>query len=104
MKPECHKKKKDKAEKKKKEKVLSSGNKAANSYVQVPSIIEIDNNNDISVSLYAADKICWIMDSGATHHIISHRSDFTDYTPIRGTVCHRDKSTTNQIGIRVFQS
>ena len=99
IKPECCKKKKDEAEKKKKEEVSSSGNKAANSHVQVPSIIEIDDNDNISVSLYAADKIHWMMDSGATHHITPHRSDFTDYTPIRGTIHLRDKSTTDQVGI-----
>ena len=76
IKPDCQKKKRDE-EKKKKEEASSSnnGNKAANSHVQVQeaTIIEIgDNDNDISFSLYAANKIRWIMDSGTTHHITPH--------------------------------
>ena len=39
------------------------------------------------------------MDSGATHHITPHRSDFTDYTPATGTVRLGDKSTADQIGV-----
>ena len=39
------------------------------------------------------------MDSGATHHITPHRSDFSDYTPCRGAVCLEDKSTISQIGV-----
>jgi gag-polypeptide of LTR copia-type/Integrase core domain/GAG-pre-integrase domain len=101
IKPDCRKKKKDEAEKKKKEEASSSssGNKAANSHVQEPRIIEIDDDNEISVSLYAADKPRWMMDSGATHHITPHRSDFTDYAPIRGSVRLGDKSTADQIGV-----
>lgn len=81
IKPNCQKKKKDEVEKKKKKEVsLSSGSKVANSHIKEASIIEIDNDNDdISVSLYATDKPCWMMDSGATHHITPHRSDFKDY-------------------------
>ena len=57
IKPDCWKKKKDEAEKKKKEEASSSnGNKAANSHVQEASITEIVSNDDISFSLYAADK------------------------------------------------
>ena len=39
------------------------------------------------------------MDSGTMHHITPHRSDFTDYTPVKGSIHLRDKSTTDQIGI-----
>ena len=39
------------------------------------------------------------MDSGATHHISPHKSDFKDYTPCKGTVRLGDKSTINQIGV-----
>ena len=39
------------------------------------------------------------MDSGTTHHITPHQSDFTDYTPIKGSICLGDKSTADHIGI-----
>ena len=60
IKPECRKKKKDEADKKKKEDASSGskGDKAANSHILVQStatICEVDDN-DISVSLCAADK------------------------------------------------
>jgi GAG-pre-integrase domain len=68
------------------------------------SIAAVENN--ISVSLYAAVKPHWMMDSGATYHIMPHKSDFKDYTLTKGTVCLGDKSTTDQIGIgtAVFKS
>ena len=59
--------------------------------------MQIDSN-DISVSLYATDKPRWMMDSGTIHHIMPYRSDFTDYTPIKGTVRLGDKSTVDQTG------
>jgi hypothetical protein len=99
IKPDCRKKKKDE-EKKKKEN--ATPNKAANAHVAVPStakIAEIDSSNEISVSLYAVARTRWMMDSGATHHITPHRSDFTDYTPARGSVRLGDKSTADQMGI-----
>ena len=103
IKPDCQKKKKDE-EKKKKQEASSSNNdnKAANSHIKIleASIIEIGNDdNDITFFLYAANKIRWMMDSGATHHITPHRSDFTDYTPIKGSIRLGDKSTADQIGI-----
>ena len=56
IKPDCQKKKKDEVEKKKEEASLSNtGHKSANSHVQEARIMQIDSN-DISVSLYAADK------------------------------------------------
>src|ERR1700742_2777276 len=58
IKPDCCKKKKDEADKKKKEGASSNMNKAANTHVLVPStatITEVVDNN-ISVSLYAAEK------------------------------------------------
>ena len=99
IKPDCRKKKKDEAERKKKEdaSTSNSGNKAANSHVQEASIVEIDN--DISISLYAAGKSRWMMDSSATHHITPHRSDFTDYTPIKGTIRLGDTSKADQVGL-----
>ena len=99
IKPDCRKKKKDEAVEKKKKEEAGRG-KAANTHVLEPTtttIAEVDNN--ISVSLYAAAKPHWMMDSGATHHIMPHKSDFKDYTPIKGTVCLGDKSTADQIGI-----
>jgi transposase InsO family protein len=103
IKPDCRKKKKEDAEKKKKEEAGSSagGNKAANAHIAVPStatITEVDDN-DIGVALYTAAKPRWMMDSGATHHITPHRSDFADYTPIKGTVRLGDKSQADQIGV-----
>src|SRR5260221_9392417 len=70
-----------------------------------PDVTEVDEN-DITFSLYAADKPRWMMDSGATHHITPHRSDFISYTPIKGTVHLGDKSTTDQTGVGtvVFRS
>ena len=110
IKPDCRKKKKDEAEKKKKEEAASSssGNKSANSHILVPTtatILEVDDN-DITVSLYTAAKPRWMLDSSATHHITPHRSDFIDYTPIKGTIRLGDKSTADQIGVGtvVFRS
>ena len=40
-----------------------------------------------------------MMDSGATHHIMPHRSNFKDYTLIKGSIHLGDKSTADQIGI-----
>jgi hypothetical protein len=103
IKPECRKKKRDEVQKKKKEEAASSSSdtKAANSHILVPttaSIMEVEDN-EITVSLYTAAKQRWMLDSGATHHITPHRSDFTDYTPIKGTIRLGDKSTTDQIGM-----
>jgi hypothetical protein len=68
--------------------VLSSGgNKAANMHIAISNtatIIEVDN--DIGVVLYSAAKPQWMMDSSVTHHIILYRSDFRDYTSIKGTI------------------
>jgi hypothetical protein len=55
--PECRKKKKDMKEKKKKEKgnnVQSS--KSVNVHITTASIEEIDSNEDLPVSLYAASR------------------------------------------------
>ena len=85
IKPDCHKRKKDEAEEKKKE-GSASGSKAANSHVKVASpstewgasIEEVDND-EVGIALYAAERARWMMDSGATHHITPHLSDFKDY-------------------------
>src|ERR1700675_1200643 len=104
--PDCRKKKKDEAEKQKKEK-SAGGNKAANSHVLVASPsapstewgASIEEVNDIGVALYTAERVRWMMDSGATHHITPHKSDFRDYTPCQGSVRLGDKSTISQIGV-----
>ena len=71
----------------------------ANSHVLVEtsaSIMEVVDN-EISASLYAARSDCWMLDSRVTHHIMPHRSDFSDYTPTKGTVRLGDKSTQDQM-------
>jgi hypothetical protein len=100
--PDCCKKKKDNADKKKKEEggSGSGGNKAANSHIYVPTSASIEEVNDnIGVALYAAERVRWMMDSGATHHITPHRSDFKDYTLCKGSVRLGDKSTIDQVGV-----
>ena len=98
IKPDCHKKKRD--EKEKKEKENASGSKAANTHVAIPTSASIEEiNDDLAVSLYAAQKDAWMLDSGATHHIMPHISDFISYTKIKGAVRLGDKSTVDQAGI-----
>jgi len=106
IKPDCRKRKKDEAEAAKKASTSGSSNKAANSHVQVvpstASIKEVDDlveNFEVGVALYTAERMRWMMDSGATHHITPHRSDFKDYTPTKGSVRLGDKSTIDQIGV-----
>ena len=86
---------------KKKEEGSSAGGKLANSHVLVEtmaSIIEVADN-EISASLYATQSDRWMLDSGATHHITPHRSDFSSYTPQTGSVCLGDKSAQDQVSI-----
>jgi hypothetical protein len=47
-----------------------------------------------------------MMDSGTTHHITPHRSDFKDYALMKGTVCLGNKSKADQIGMgtAIFKS
>ena len=102
IKPNCHKKKKDEAEKSKKEGGSSGGgSKSANSHVLVETSASITEviDNEITASLYAAWSDRWMLDSGATHHITPHRSDFSSYTPANGSVCLGDKSAQDQIGV-----
>jgi hypothetical protein len=56
---------------------------------------------EIGVAMNAAEKMCWMIDSGATstHHITPHKSNFKDYTPCQGSICLGDKSTISQVGI-----
>src|SRR5712672_56886 len=99
IKPDCRKKKQDDSTTKKKEEG-SSGSKAANSHVLECTTASItEDNDDFTAALYAADaKTCWMMDSGATHHITPCRSDFKDYSQAKGTIHLGDKSTVDQIG------
>ena len=99
IKPDCRKKKQDESGNKKKENG-SSGSKAANTHVLVLSTASVEEvNDDFSVALYTADaRPCWMMDSGATHHITPCQTDFKDYSAIDGTIRLGDKSTVKQIG------
>src|SRR5712675_442660 len=97
IKPDCRKKKKDEKDKKEKENAL--GNKAANTHVAIHSASIEEINNDLNVSLYAAQKDTWMIDSGATHHITPHASDFSSYSKIKGAVRLGDKSTVAQEGV-----
>ena len=100
--PNCHKKKKDDAEKSKKEGGSSGGgSKSANSHVLVEtsaSIMEVIDN-EITASLYATQSDRWMLDSGVTHHITPHRSDFSSYTPANSSVHLGDKSAQDQISV-----
>jgi hypothetical protein len=78
----------------------SGSNKATNAHVLVPTTVSIQVVNDkISVALYAASHDCWMIDSGATHHITPHKSDFSSYSLCTGTVKLGDKLTVSQIGV-----
>src|SRR5258708_3096826 len=72
-----------------------------NTHILVPTTASIEEvNDDLTSALYAADaKPCWMMDSGATHHITPCQSDFKDYSLVKGTICLGDKSTVDQIGV-----
>ncbi len=106
--PDCRKKKKDEKDKEKKDKgsASGSGTKAVNSHVVETTASIQEVNDDMSVALYAASRSCWMMDSGATHHISPHHSDFKDFTPSKGTVRIGDSSTISQegVGTVVFKS
>src|SRR5258708_7868282 len=95
--PDCQKKKWDDSPNKKEER--SSSSKAANTHILVPTTASIEEvNDDLTAALYAANaKPCWMMDSSATHHITPCRSDFKDYSLVKGTICLGDKSIVNQI-------
>src|SRR6267142_3032419 len=99
IKPDCRKKKQD--EKKKEEGSSASRNKSANSHTLVETSASITEvaDNEISASLYAARSDQWMLDSRVTHHITPHRSNFSNYTPAKGTVRLGDKSAQDQIGV-----
>ena len=73
----------------------------ANSHVLVETSASITEviDNEITASLYAMWSDHCKLDSGATHHITPHRSDFSSYTPANSSVCLGDKSAQDQIGV-----
>jgi hypothetical protein len=98
--PKCHKKKKDTEEKEKKEKGNNAqSSKSVNVHITTASIEEIDDNEDLPVSLYTASRLRWMVDSGATNYITLHRSDFISWTPAKGTVSLEGHVEIAQIGI-----
>ena len=70
---ECRKKKKDAEEKDKKDKAVlaQTPSKAVNAHIipTTATISKITDDNDIWVSIYAAMRSWWMVDSGAMHHI-----------------------------------
>src|SRR6202008_4521777 len=97
IKPDCRKKKKDEASGSKKEEG-TTGSKAANSHVLIPSTASIEEVNDnLTAALYTADaKPRWMMDSGATHLASAHGS----YVPccyLSSWSCHRQRHGPRQL-------
>ena len=104
---ECRKKKRDEEEKDKdkKDKDKSSTNtpaKSVNTHTIVPTtatITEIaDSDEEIRVSAYSATRSRWMVDSGATHHITPHRSDFASWRSTSGLVSLGGHAEIKQIG------
>jgi Reverse transcriptase (RNA-dependent DNA polymerase)/Integrase core domain/gag-polypeptide of LTR copia-type/GAG-pre-integrase domain len=96
---ECRKKKKDTEENETKGKGSGAQTtKSVNAHMGTASIEEVDDNDDLPVSLYAAARSRWMVDSGATHHITPHRSDFTNWTPAEGVVSLGGHAEIRQTG------
>ena len=104
---ECRKKKRDTEQTGKKEKEKGSASqtpgKAVNAHIgTVPTTATIeqvaDDNDNLHVSLYTATRSRWMVDSGATHHITPHRSDFATWAPARGSVSLGGHAEIAQIG------
>jgi hypothetical protein len=107
---ECRKKKRDTEQKEKKEKgsVAQTPGKAVNAHIgMVPTTATIeqvaDDNDNLHVSLYTAVRSRWMVDSGATHHITPHRSDFATWAPARGSVSLGGHAEIAQIGTGTVQ-
>ena len=99
---ECRKKKKDVKDKDKKDKEKEKGSgmqKSVNAHISTATIEEISNNEDLPVSIYSATQSRWMVDSGATHHITPHHSDFITWTLTTGAVSLRGHAEIKQIGI-----
>ncbi len=96
---ECCKKKKDTEEKEKKKKGNSATtSKSVNMHITTASIKEIDDNNNLSVSLYAVTRSRWMVDSGATYYITPNCSNFISWTSAKGTVSLGGHTEIAQIG------
>jgi hypothetical protein len=99
---ECRKKKKDVEEKEKKEKGDGAKpSKSVNAHISNACIEEIDDNEDLPVSLYSVARSRWMVDSGATHHITPHKSDFISWTPAKGVVSLGGHAEIDQTGIGI---
>src|SRR5882762_7161357 len=79
----------------------SDGTKATNSHVHTTASIQevVSDNESIGVALYSSRRERWLVDSGATHHMTPHRSDFVNYTTCGGSVRVGDVATTSQVGV-----
>jgi hypothetical protein len=96
---ECRKKKKDAEEKENKQKGSSAqSNKSVNVHISTATIEEIDDNEDLPISLYIAAQSQWMVNSGAMHYITPHCSDFISYTPAKGAVSLEGHAKITQIG------
>ena len=60
----------------------------------------MSDNEDIPVSFYTATWSRWMVDSGATHHITSHHSDFATWTLVKDIVSLEGHVEIAQIGIK----
>jgi hypothetical protein len=57
-----------------------------------------DSDNDIQVSIYAAVRSRWMVDSGATHHITPYWLDFTSWALAKGAISLSGHAEIQQIG------
>jgi hypothetical protein len=75
-------------------------NKAVNAHI-VPTTATItevlDSDNDIQVSMYAATRSRWMVNSGATHHITPYWPDFTSWAPAKGAISLSGHAKIQQI-------
>jgi hypothetical protein len=67
-------------------------------HIDTTRIEKITDNDNLPVSFYTAARSRWMVDSGATHHITLHRSDFISWTPAAGIVSLGGHGKINQIG------
>jgi hypothetical protein len=64
-------------------------NKAVNAHIipTTATITEVlDSENDIQVSMYAAARSRWMVDSSATHHITPYQPDFASWALAKGAI------------------
>ena len=72
---------------------------SVNVHISTACIKEIDDNDDIPISLYHTAQSCWMVDSGATHHITPHWYDFITWSPAKGVVSLGGHAEISQISI-----